>query len=97
MDRNVVETTIQAHAAFIRAIIQLGDGHLCSCSDDDTIIKVWNIESGQCEMSIDGHARTVTSVIQLIDRRLCSGSYDKRIRVWNIGNGVCELSVDTGH
>jgi WD40 repeat protein len=79
---------MKGHTRLISDIIQLEDDRICSCSDDKTI-KIWSIESGQCELTLKGHTSFVLCVMQLIDRRLCSYSYDNSVRLWNKNNGVC--------
>jgi WD40 repeat protein len=94
MDTNRIDSTLERHDYTNNAVIQLDDGRICSCSDDDTI-KVWNIKSGQCELCIEEHTNDVNCVIQLLDGRLCSGSDDETLKVWSKDSGACELSVDT--
>jgi BTB/POZ domain len=80
MDTNIIEKSMTGHTDFMREIIQLEDRRLCSCSADYTM-KVWNIESGQCEITIN--YVIVHCLIQLIDGRLCSGSFEKTIKIWS--------------
>jgi WD40 repeat protein len=93
MDTNIIETSL-GHTAYVSALIQLEKSRLCSCSFENTI-KVWNIKSGQCELTLNGHTSFVLCVIQLTDGRLCSGSVDSTIRIWNKDNGVCELIINS--
>jgi WD40 repeat protein len=86
--------TFEEHYSEIYSIIQLEDGRLCSCACDWTI-KLWNIESGQCEQTIYGHTHEVTCAIQLMDGRLCSGSCDSTIKVWSKDNEECKLTIST--
>jgi WD40 repeat protein len=69
------DTTLKEYTGYVFAIIQQEDNRICSSAEDSTI-KVWNMESGQCEVTFNGRPSPVSCVIQLIDRRLCSGSYD---------------------
>jgi BTB/POZ domain len=52
MDTDIIETTMKGHTGIVRSIIRLDDGRICSCSNDDNTIKLWSIESGQCEMTM---------------------------------------------
>jgi BTB/POZ domain len=51
MDTNRIESTIEGHIYLVSAIIELLDGRVCSCSQDKTI-KVWSIDTGDCELTI---------------------------------------------
>jgi WD40 repeat protein len=92
VDTSVVESNMKGHTYYIRGIIQLEDGRLCSCSIDKTI-KLWNSGSGLCNLTINGHTEGAYFVIQLIDGRLC-GSGDNTIKIWNNDAGACELTID---
>ena len=53
-------------------------------SSNDKTIKIWNINSGQCEQTLKGHSSSVYCSIEIQDSLLISGSYDSTLRVWNL-------------
>jgi F-box and WD-40 domain protein 7 len=95
MDTNRIHTTSEGHISMVTDIIELQDGRICSCSQDNTI-KVWSIDTGDCELTII-FTDMVLFVIQLMDGRLCSSSIDRSIRLWNTDTGVCELVIVMEH
>jgi BTB/POZ domain/WD domain, G-beta repeat len=94
MDTGTKESTLLGHTDYIRGIIQLEDGRLCSCSDDKTI-RLWSIDSGENTSTINGHTGHVNCILQLLDGRLCSGSQDSTVRVWSKNTGACDLTINT--
>ena len=78
-----------------RSLVLLGDGRVCSGSDDGTM-KIWNMSSGVCERTLTGHEGCVFALVFLGDGRVCSGSRDGTMKIWNISSGVCERTL-TGH
>jgi WD40 repeat protein len=60
MDANIIERIMIGHTNYIRTIIPLECGRLYSCSVHKTV-KLWNIESSQCELTIYGHTDILCS------------------------------------
>lgn len=78
--------TIEGHTYAVRSVCVSNDGkHIISGSSDMTI-KVWNIQTGFCEMTLGGHTDFVTSVCFSSDGSLVSASKDTTIKVWY---GLC--------
>ena len=82
MDTNIIETTMILPDFHARAIIQLEDGRVSSCLTDGTV-KVWKIDSGQCDLIFNRRGIILLCVIQLADGRICTGSL-KKID-WDLG------------
>ena len=87
--------TLEGHTNDVRCVIQLTDGRLASCCDDNTI-KIWDTISGRCLMTLEGHTNYVPFVIQLTDGRLVSGSRDSTIKIWDTISGICLMTLE-GH
>jgi F-box and WD-40 domain protein 1/11 len=64
--------------------IQFHAGRLVSASGD-TVIKLWDMETGQCLRDFVGHAHGL-ACIQFDGKKIVSGSNDDKIKVWNAGN-----------
>lgn len=73
------------------------DGKYLVSSGTDKVIRLWNFDSGECELQLMGHERRVNSVDFSSDgTKIVSGSGDKTVRVWDIKNESCE-NVLKGH
>lgn len=86
---------LRGHDDWVRSVIELRDGSLCSGSADNSI-KIWDRASGRCMSSLQGHISDVWSVIELQDGFLCSGSGDYTIKIWKRTSGLC-VSTLRGH
>ena len=49
----------------------------------DNVIKIWNWEENNCEITLNGHSDWVKCLFQLKNGYLLSGSADKTIKIWN--------------
>ncbi len=57
-------------------------GEICVSGSRDSILRVWNVRTGQCVQVLRGHQAAVRCVC--FDGKLVvSGSYDFKIRVWD--------------
>ena len=65
------------------------------------MIKIWDLNTGQCVKTLRGHEHYVISVIELNGGYLASGSAasgsaDGSIKIWDIKNGQCVKTL-RGH
>lgn len=61
------------------------------------MVKLWNVESGECFRSFDGHNMTVTSVCISVDNRyILSGDDEGMLKLWSVETGEC-LRYFSGH
>jgi WD40 repeat protein len=79
----------------------LPDGRLVSGSGDysDCTIKLWDLQTGQCQTTLEGHSCWGTVWCLLPDGRLASGSKaysDDTFKLWNLQTGQCEATLE-GH
>jgi WD40 repeat protein len=56
---DVCERTLKGHTSLVLDMILLVDGRLCSVSSDGNM-KIWNKDTGVCELSIHVSYATVT-------------------------------------
>jgi WD40 repeat protein len=91
-------------------ITVLSDGRIISGSDDRTL-KIWNTQTGKCDITFRGHDDSITCVAvhvsqkqlvdpsmnwALLDRRIVSGSDDRTLKIWNLQTGKCDITF-RGH
>lgn len=64
----------------------------------DATLRVWDIETGQCQHVLVGHLAAVRCV-QYDGRLVVSGAYDYSVKVWDPQTEVClhTLSGEPGH
>ena len=76
-------------------MVELLNGLLVSGRADDTI-RLWDVDTGECEKVLEGHKRCVLSLVVLPNGLLASGSWDCTIRLWDVDTGECK-EVLQGH
>ena len=63
------------------------DGKLVAAGSLDTMVRVWNVSTGQQVERLKGHKDSVYSVAFSPDgKSLVSGSLDRTLRVWDLSN-----------
>jgi WD40 repeat protein len=63
------------------------DGSRVASGPDDRTVRVWDVQTGQCEHTLEGHSPSVTSVVFSPDgSRVASGSSDRTVRVWDVAS-----------
>ncbi len=57
---------------------------------DDQIVKLWNVNTGECVKTFKGHTKWVLSVAFSPNcRTLISGSGDETLKLWDLETGEC--------
>lgn len=73
------------------------DGSRMASGSDDETVRVWDVQTGQCQHKLEGHSAGISSVVFSPNgSRVASGSYDKTIRVWDVQTDQCEHTLK-GH
>ena len=73
------------------------DGQILASAGDDTTIKLWDANTGDCLHTLQGHTEIIRSVCYSPDGQfLASGSDDRTIRLWDVQTGHC-LNTLKGH
>jgi WD40 repeat protein len=73
----------------VRAVRFSPDGNTL-VSSDDQVVRLWNIQTGECLRLLQGHSDTVFSVAFNADgQTIVSGSADQTVRFWQAGSGRC--------
>ncbi len=93
-----LERTLEGHLGAVTSIVLLKDGRVASGSAD-SLIAIWNVNTGECVKALQGHSAGVTalcSVCHLGQERLVSASTDNTLRVWDIESGETQMIL-AGH
>ncbi|MBD1935582.1 MULTISPECIES: NB-ARC domain-containing protein [Cyanophyceae] len=66
------------------------DGGFIASSSDDCIVKLWDIQAGQCYRRLKGHEDSVWAVAFSLDGQiLASSSDDQTVKLWQVSTGAC--------
>jgi NACHT domain- and WD repeat-containing protein len=87
--------TLEGHTSWVKAVSMTPDGRRAVSGSDDHTVRVWDLETGECERVLEGHTDTVYAVRMTPDgRRVVSGSQDNTVRVWDLETGECERVLE---
>jgi WD40 repeat protein len=93
----VLEDDSLIEAPCIRSIIELSDGKIITTTNEEYLIKVWDIDSGTKPMILKGHIDRILCMAELPDGRIISGSNDHTIKIWNLKTSDstkrCEMTL----
>jgi WD40 repeat protein len=104
---NTSNNTIINHINQIWCLAALSNERII-CGTYDKLLKIWNVQTGECEATIKAHNNSVfcvamimlkqypTSVLPDSPHRIVSGSYDKTLKIWNTQNWNCD-HILSGH
>jgi len=85
----------------INPILSIGlaaDGRLCATAHEDSIIRIWDLKTGQQLRSLKGHVRSVHCLRLYSDAtNLVSGGADSTVRVWRLSTGQCVRTLEGHH
>ncbi|GKU11826.1 unnamed protein product, partial [Fusarium langsethiae] len=83
--------TLEGHSDHVSSVVFSHDSKKVASGSDDETIRIWDIETGECERVLEGHSESVHSVVFSHDsKKVASGSDDETIRIWDIETGECE-------
>lgn len=90
--------TIKSHTNEIYSLITLLDGRIASFSYD-SLIKLFNSSTYECEMTITGHTLGINGIIQLEDGTILSCSEDESIKFWTLTQSSykCIHTIESAH
>jgi WD40 repeat protein len=73
------------------------DGSRVALGSGDKTVRVWDVQTGQCQYILKGHSSWVSSVVFSPDGlRVASGSEDETVRVWDVASITELLCYHTG-
>ncbi len=81
---------LSGHTAYVRDVALSLDARIGISAGTDGVLRVWDIEAGQCLYTLDGHGRPVTAVSLSQDGRTAvSANDDGELRLWDVETGAC--------
>ncbi len=91
---------------YASSLVEVGHARIASCGSFDEAIKIWDLESCECEYILSGHTGFINCLMMLaapiefqgpiLHNKLISASCDNTVRVWDLNNMQCER-VLVGH
>jgi WD40 repeat protein len=84
-------SVLQKHLADPLIDRVLPDERIVSGSEDNTL-KIWNLQTGNCDSTFRGHDSWINCVAVLSDGRIVSGSADETVKIWNHQTGNCDIT-----
>jgi len=80
-----------------RSVAFSSDGMTLATGNDDGVVKIWNVVSGQEKNVLKGHTGMVSSLAFTTDgNTLVSGSYDGAVKLWNLATGSERTTLRSG-
>src|SRR5947208_2107336 len=75
--------SLRGHKGRIGRIAWSPDGRMLASGSEDTTIRLWNPETGECMQTFEGHKGAVWSVaFHPTGQTLASGSQDRTVKLW---------------
>ncbi|KAH7190134.1 hypothetical protein DER44DRAFT_117701 [Fusarium oxysporum] len=94
---NACLSVLEGHSLEVNSLVFSHDSKMVASASHDKTIRIWNVETGECEGVFKGHSESINSVVFSHDSKtVASASNDKAIRIWNVETGECE-GVFEGH
>jgi WD40 repeat protein len=89
--------SLVGHTLDVNCIQFLPNGRLISASNDTTI-RIWDVDSGECCSTLTGHNDWVRSLELIDEKTIISGGDDGTVRAWDIASGkqIRVISRDIG-
>ena len=82
----VLERRLTGHENWVWSVAVSPNGTWAASGSLDNTVKIWDLESGECQATLKGHRDAVRSVAITPDgKRILSVSDDYSVRVWNKG------------
>ncbi len=79
---------------WVGALVLTKDGKLISRYQSNVSIKIWNLESGECEMPMEeGRTSSCSLFLSELETVLISGS-DETVKFWDLATGTCVHSLE---
>lgn len=81
-------STLTGHSWVVHSVAITPDGKTIVSGSEDATIKIWNLATGQLQLTLTGHSNEVKSVAISPNRQtIVSGSWDCTIKLWHLSTG----------
>ena len=88
--RSALMRTLEGHLGYVDTVSVTSDGRRAVSGGSDTMLKVWDLDTGACVRTLKEHPDRVSCVNLTFDgRRAITQSIDRSLRVWNLDTGEC--------
>ena len=88
---------LRGHAAPVLTVLYSFDSRFLASSDENGVIKIWEMPSGELVRTINAHTEMVQDVSFAEDNKtLVSASLDKTVKLWDISTGENLMTADVG-
>ncbi len=85
---------LRQHEGWVTSVIISPDGHFVASASHDQLIRLWDIETGECRKVLSGHKEKITKVVFLNQgKNIVSCSEDGELRLWNVDAQACLVTV----
>ena len=82
-------TSYNAHSQVIGSIEVIESNRRIISSSEDSTIKIWDFDTGECLKTLEDHQNEVTCILIIPNDKFISGSYDNTIKIWDLNSYEC--------
>jgi serine/threonine protein kinase/DNA-binding SARP family transcriptional activator len=87
-----VERTLFGHELEVSGLAFSRDGRLLASGSVDTVVRIWEVDSGQELHALTGFEDMVFGLdFDPAGQRLAAGSWDGTVRIWDVSTGVEQM------
>lgn len=78
---------LEGRSSWVTSVVFSPDGSRVASGSDDETIRMWDVQTGQCEHTLQGHSEVTSMVFTPDGSRVVSRSHDDTVRVWDLDSG----------
>ncbi|MGA7076508.1 MAG: hypothetical protein WBZ42_08205 [Halobacteriota archaeon] len=93
---SAVKFVLDGHEGIVQCLAVSRDKQIIVSGSSDSILRAWDLKSGECSQLFKGHTKAIFSVLVTEKDEIISSSWDRTCRVWDLNTGECLRSFE-GH